>query len=165
MDKTNRNTAYLLTGGNMGDRKRYLDEAAGAVEKSCGRIILRSAIYETEAWGMHDQEPFLNQALCITTELEPETLLNSILHIETELGRRREIKYGPRTIDIDILFYGDVVLRQPGLIIPHPELHNRRFALQCLYDIAPDLLHPVLARTVKELLAVCTDPLTVHKIN
>jgi 2-amino-4-hydroxy-6-hydroxymethyldihydropteridine diphosphokinase len=156
---------YLLIGGNMGDRMEYLQLATNAIHQQAGRIISRSAIYETEAWGLTNQEKFLNQALCIETLLSPKELLQTLLQIEQDLGRKRETRYGPRIIDIDILFYGQEIIREPHLKIPHPEIQNRRFALQCLDDIAPEFRHPVLHKTIAQLLAECADPLVVNKFN
>lgn len=159
------NKAYLLIGGNMGDRMSYLSAAKKAIENRVGRIPEESAIYETEAWGLTAQEKFLNQALAVQTNLSPRELLDAILKIEEELGRKREIKYGPRLIDIDILLFNDDVINSHNLKIPHPEIQNRRFALQCLADIAPGKIHPVLQKTISQLLAECTDPLTVNKFS
>ncbi len=159
------NKAYLLIGGNMGDRMSYLSAAKKAIEKWCGKIETQSAIYETEAWGITAQEKFLNQALAVQTPLSPRGLLDAILKIEEDLGRKREIKYGPRIIDIDILLFNDDVISIHNLTIPHPEIQNRRFALQCLADIAPEKIHPVFKKTISQLLAECTDPLTVNKFN
>ena len=156
---------YLLIGGNMGDRMEYLQLATNAIHQQAGRIISRSAIYETEAWGLTNQDKFLNQALCIETLLSPKELLQTLLQIEQDLGRKRETRYGPRIIDIDILFYGQEIIREPHLKIPHPEIQNRRFALQCLDDIAPEFRHPVLHKTIAQLLAECADPLVVNKFN
>jgi 2-amino-4-hydroxy-6-hydroxymethyldihydropteridine diphosphokinase len=165
IDKTNMNSVYLLIGGNMGDRMGYLQHAKEAIGKNAGSILEASAIYETEAWGLTHQEKFLNQALKIETWLLPKELLRSVLDIEESLGRKRDVKYGPRTIDIDILFYGDEIVHEPHLEIPHPEIQNRRFALQCLNDIAPAYHHPVLHKTIAQLLAECPDPLMVNKFN
>jgi len=156
---------YLLIGGNMGDRMEYLQLATNAIHQQAGRIISGSAIYETEAWGLTNQDKFLNQALCIETLLSPKELLQTLLQIEQDLGRKRETRYGPRIIDIDILFYGQEIIREPHLKIPHPEIQNRRFALQCLDDIAPEFRHPVLHKTIAQLLAECADPLVVNKFN
>jgi 2-amino-4-hydroxy-6-hydroxymethyldihydropteridine diphosphokinase len=157
--------AYLLIGGNEGDRANYLFKAREAIQLHCGNIVKQSSVYETEAWGLTQQPPFLNQALEVLTSLSPGELLRSILEIETSLGRTREQKYGPRTIDIDILLFGSSIVQLPHLIIPHPELANRRFALHCLNEIAPDLVHPVLERTIAELLRQSADPLLVNKFS
>lgn len=154
---------YLLIGGNMGDRMAYFAESKKRIGETCGTIASQSFIYETEAWGLSDQAAFLNQALCIQSAKDPESLIHAILRIEESLGRKRQIKYGPRLIDIDIIFYSDAVIRLPHLTVPHPQVQNRRFALQCLNDIAPDFLHPLLKKTVRQLLAECPDTLKVKK--
>jgi 2-amino-4-hydroxy-6-hydroxymethyldihydropteridine diphosphokinase len=162
--ETKMNEAYLLTGGNLGNRKQWLARARKSIEENCGKILQASSIYETEPWGNREQTAFLNQAIHISTSLSALQLLQLILEIETLLGRKRDIKYGPRTIDIDILFYNDEIIKTENLVIPHPELENRRFALQCLFDIAPGLVHPVLKKTTAQLLEDCNDPLKVNKI-
>jgi 2-amino-4-hydroxy-6-hydroxymethyldihydropteridine diphosphokinase len=159
------NEVYLLTGGNIGDRQQYLLKASSEIGERCGDILKESSLYETAAWGNEQQEPFLNQVLKIKTEQTPLQLLNTILQIEEHLGRKRELKYGPRTIDIDILFFNNEVLQQPNLTIPHREIQNRRFVLIPLNEIAPVKLHPVLNKTVAQLLAECPDPLAVNKFN
>jgi len=155
--------AYLLTGGNRGDREAYLQQALEALGQ-LGNILAVSSMYETEAWGNTDQEPFLNQAIALETDLPVQELLHKILKIEQLLGRIREEKYGPRTIDIDILLYGQAIVHEPELVVPHPQLPFRRFALQCLNDIAPDIIHPQSGKTISALLAECSDRLTVHKL-
>jgi len=157
------NEVYLLTGGNIGDRLQYLLKAKDVIEKRCGSVLKKSSIYETAAWGMENQEAFLNQVLKIETLLTPEQLLKSILQTEQELGRKRELKYGPRTIDI--LFFNDEVIDQQGLKIPHPQMQNRRFVLVPLNEIASTKIHPVFHKTIFQILAECTDPLTVNKFN
>src|SRR5687768_14135951 len=137
------NEAYLLIGGNLGDRLANLKAAAQALSLHCGLVQKESFIYQTAAWGMENQPSFLNQALLIGTRLSPQQLLDQLLQIEGALGRIRDEKYGPRLIDIDILLFNDQVIEQPGLKVPHPRLHQRRFALQCLADIAPAVVHPV----------------------
>ncbi len=113
---------------------------------------------------MEDQDLFLNQALKVRTQLDPETLLQEILNIEKRLGRIRDAKYGPRKIDIDILFFDHEVVHQAGLTIPHPHLQTRRFALQCLFDIAPEFVHPLFDKSITRLLTECTDPLKVYRL-
>jgi 2-amino-4-hydroxy-6-hydroxymethyldihydropteridine diphosphokinase len=157
------NTAYLLIGGNLGDRAAYLEQAIKQIEALCGRITHTSSIYETAAWGNTNQPAFYNQAIQLTTSLPPETLLAQLLAIEIKMGRVRTQKYGPRTIDLDILMIDDKVLDTNTLTIPHPQLHNRRFALLPLAEIAPSLHHPILDKTVSELLINCPDTLDVQK--
>jgi 2-amino-4-hydroxy-6-hydroxymethyldihydropteridine diphosphokinase len=157
------NTAYLLIGGNLGDRAAYLEQAIKQIEALCGHITRTSSIYETAAWGNTNQPAFYNQAIQLTTSLPPETLLAQLLAIEIEMGRVRTQKYGPRTIDLDILMIDDTILDSPSLSIPHPQLQNRRFALLPLNEIAPALHHPVLDKTIHELLLNCPDTLDVQK--
>ena len=158
------NISYLLIGGNEGDRVASLAAARTNIEAAAGSIRTFSSLYETEPWGKTDQPDFLNQALCVETPLDAPSLMQTLLGIEEKMGRKRAEKYGSRVIDIDILFFNDAIIRQPGLVIPHPEVQNRRFALAPLEEIAPDLIHPVLGVSVRELLHTCTDPLAVKKI-
>lgn len=158
------NIAYLLIGGNMGNRAAYLSAARDKVNKECGAIVAPSSLYQTAAWGMKVQAPFLNQALKIETDLEAIHLLKKILSIEESIGRKRELKYGPRIIDIDILFFNDEVMNVEGLIVPHPQMQNRRFVLVPLNEIAANEIHPVYQKTIAQLLEECPDTLTVKKI-
>ncbi len=159
------NVAYLLTGGNTGNRLQYLDEASKEIKKNCGTIVSTSFVYETAAWGIKEQNSFLNQALKLSTSFSPQQLLDCLLEIEEKLGRIRKERYGPRIIDIDILLFNDDVIDVRNLTIPHPELPNRRFALICLCEIAPDKIHPVTKKTLVKLLKQCTDSLKVDKFN
>ncbi len=158
-------TVYLLIGGNLSDRKLNLEQAAQLIEEQCGDIISISSIYETAAWGFADQPAFLNQVLVLNTELEPEELMHKLLSVETKLGRVREQKMGPRTIDIDILLINDVTLQTDHLTVPHPSLHLRRFALTPLAEVSPTKKHPTLHKTISELLTDCPDTLAVTKIS
>jgi len=158
------NSSYLLIGGNEGDRQTALAEARTHLETAAGIIRQASPLYETAPWGRTDQPWFLNQALLLETPADAPTLLKTLLHIEENMGRKRLEKYGSRRIDIDILFFNDAIVRLPELVIPHPEIANRRFVLEPLCDIAPDYCHPVLHVTVRELLLACTDPLKVKKL-
>jgi 2-amino-4-hydroxy-6-hydroxymethyldihydropteridine diphosphokinase len=154
---------FLLLGTNLGDRISNLTNATQAIKRVVGTVVNASSVYETSAWGKTDQPSFLNQAVEITTRLEPEAVLKSILSIEEGLGRKRNEKWGERTIDIDILMFGDKICQQPDLVIPHPQLANRRFTLVPLNEIAPEFVHPVFKKTVAELLAACPDGLSVTK--
>lgn len=157
------NKVFLLTGGNMGNRKDNLAIAYKHISVQCGHIINSSSLYETAAWGKTDQPSFLNQALEIQTALTAPQLLKKILDIEKLTGRIRKEKYGQRIIDIDILLFNDEIHNDPLLKIPHPELQNRRFVLEPLAEIAPQIIHPVLKKTIIDLLAICTDKLEVRR--
>lgn len=158
------NKAYLLIGGNVGNKLFFLEQAVMLLQKQCGKITDRSSIYETAPWGNIHQASFLNQALELQTRYEAENLMFLLLKIEEQMGRVRLEKYGPRIIDIDVLFFNDEVYNTIELTIPHKELQNRRFVLQPLSEIAPLLVHPVLKKSVQQLLAECADASEVRKI-
>ncbi len=157
------NKAYLLLGSNLGNREEWLARAANGLE-NLGSISKRSSVYETEPWGNAHQQHYLNQAILLLTEIDAGLLMQKLLEIEALLGRKRDEKYGPRTIDIDIIFYNSEVIKEKNLVVPHPQFHKRRFALECLHELAPGYLHPVLGKTVTELLYELDDPLEVNKI-
>jgi 2-amino-4-hydroxy-6-hydroxymethyldihydropteridine diphosphokinase len=157
-------TAYLLIGGNLGNRKQNLLTAISLVNEQCGPLTKSSSIYETEAWGKTDQPSFLNQALEISTSLNARQLMRMILKIEKEMGRVRKEKLGPRIIDIDILLFDNEIHDLRFLKVPHPEMQNRRFVLVPLAELNASLQHPVLKKTIAELLEECPDNLEVRKI-
>ena len=149
-------TAYLSLGSNLGDRLRLIQEAVAALTVEAGPVTALSSLYETEPWGVSSPHRFLNVALALETTLSPETLLAVTQRIERDLGRTHKSvdgRYADRTIDIDLLFVGDAVLDTPALTLPHPRLHLRRFVLEPLCEIAPDLCHPLLRKSVSQLLA------------
>jgi 2-amino-4-hydroxy-6-hydroxymethyldihydropteridine diphosphokinase len=155
---------YLLIGGNIGDRSGYLREAITGIKKNIGNIIRSSSVYETEPYGFTDECLFLNQCLLVETDLLPLEIFEITRGIETSLGRiRRAGLYESRTIDIDILFYDDLILKDAGLIIPHPEFHKRKFALVPVSEINPGFIHPLLRKTIKVLLEESTDEHDVVK--
>lgn len=158
------NKSYLLIGGNEGDRMAHLSEARHAIGMTVGTLLRSSSLYETEPWGKPDQADFLNQALLVETPLQAPALLAALLAIEESMGRKRQEKWGPRLIDIDILLFNDEILQLPGLSIPHPELPKRRFALVPLDEIAPAQHHPLTGLSIHELLSVCPDHSDVKKI-
>ena len=157
-------TAYLLIGGNLGNRKDNLLKAASLITEQCGALTKSSSIYETAAWGITDQPSFLNQALAISTSVNARQLLRKILKIEKEMGRIRKEKLGPRIIDIDILLFENEIHDLRFLKIPHPEMQNRRFVLTPLAEINSGLQHPVLKKSIAQLLEECPDNLEVKKI-
>lgn len=157
-------TAYLLIGGNVGDRLNNLTTAIHKINKHCGTIQQVSSIYETAAWGFTNQPHFLNQVIVLNTNLQPEELMQQLLQIEEEMGRKRLIKMGPRIIDLDILLIDDLILNTTILQLPHPQLPNRKFALLPLNEIASEIVHPVEKKTISQLLQECNDHLDVQKI-
>ena len=157
------NRAFLLTGSNVGDRINYLRRSVDRLNASCGTVVQQSPVYETAPWGFTGQRAFLNQALELHTRLNAEALMNCLLQTEENMGRRRNEKYGPRSIDIDILLYNDEVHTSPQCTIPHAQLANRLFALTPLADIAGHLIHPVLHKTIHQLLEACPDKLPVKR--
>ncbi len=148
---------YLLLGANLGDRMQSFRSAQDLIEARIGCIQLVSSVYETAPWGVLDQPSFLNQVLAVETVLAPLDILSCILTIEKELGRVRLERWAARMIDIDILYYDDLVIESRDLIIPHPRLQDRRFTLAPLAEIAPDYCHPLLQRTHLQLLSDCRD--------
>ncbi|MCC6498837.1 MAG: 2-amino-4-hydroxy-6-hydroxymethyldihydropteridine diphosphokinase [Anaerolineales bacterium] len=141
---------YLALGSNIGNRAQNLKEAIAALPPQM-EVKARSAVYETPPWGFEDQEKFLNQAVRVETYLKPEQLIKHLKRLEVALGRTETFQNGPRLIDIDILFYDDLVLYSPALTIPHPRLHERGFVLVPLMDIASDFVHPVKKKSIREL--------------
>ena len=158
------NQVFLLIGGNIGNRFEYLEKAVTLIGACCGETGLQSPVYETAAWGNTSQGVFLNQALELHTSAEPAELMKQLLQIEEKMGRIRTERYGPRTIDIDILLFNNEIISTPLITVPHPELPKRRFALQPLADIAGEVEHPALRKTIKTLLAECPDELPVRKV-
>lgn len=156
------NGIYLLLGSNLGDRAANLLYALEALEQVPIEVIAQSELYETAAWGIESQPSFLNQVVEISTELEPESLLQHLLKVEQQMGRKRKVKWGERLIDIDILYYGDRIIEGTTLTVPHPHIPERRFTLVPLCELVPLLVHPVLGKTQQELLNSCSDLLEVQ---
>jgi 2-amino-4-hydroxy-6-hydroxymethyldihydropteridine diphosphokinase len=153
---------FLGLGSNLGDRVRNLGEARRQLERSGIRLEELSPIYVTEPVDFREQDWFLNQVVRVSTPLEPSPLLELCLNIERTMGRKRQIPKGPRNIDIDILLYGELVLETEALTVPHPRLSQRRFILEPLATLAPDLMHPVLKSTISSLLRACPDRSQVY---
>lgn len=155
---------YLLLGANLGMPFDQIRSAFEEIEKQVGRVIQYSSLYETAAWGGEEGPDYLNQVVLIETALKPLEVLEKINLIEEQLGRIRKLKWESRVIDIDILFYGDMIINRPNLVVPHPYLHLRKFTMVPLVEIAPNFIHPLLRKSSKELLDVLKDDLEVKKL-
>ncbi len=157
------NYTYLLLGSNMGNSKASLSKAVIQIEKQIGAVIRQSALYSTAAWGNTRQPGFLNQVIIVETALPAIQTMQTILGIEEKMGRIRTTKNAPRIIDIDILFFNKEIIELTNLYVPHPQIQNRRFVLVPLNELSPNLKHPVLNKTVHQLLINCPDTLNVKK--
>lgn len=144
---------YLSLGSNLGDREANLQAAADCINASGIRVIRCSSTYETRPMYLRDQPLFLNLVLEVETDILPRLLLRKLQEIERKLGRKRAPRNGPRLIDIDIILYGAFVIDAPELCVPHPRMHERRFVLEPLAELVPDLRHPVSRKTMRELLS------------
>ena len=152
----------------MGDKDQIFAQACLLINNRCGRIVAVSSAYESEPWGFEAEEWFLNRLIVVETDLEPEEMLRQLLEIEKELGRVRHSEaegYTSRTADLDILYFGNRITVSDNLIVPHPRLHQRRFALVPLCELVPDFVHPVFHLTQAELLERCPDDSTVNKMD
>jgi 2-amino-4-hydroxy-6-hydroxymethyldihydropteridine diphosphokinase len=155
---------FLLLGSNLGDRKLLLNEAIERIEADVAPVLQASSVYETQSWGKTDAPDYLNQVLRLQTEMTARQVLNKILAVELLMGRRRKEKWGSRTIDIDILFYGDAIIDEPDLKVPHPEMHKRRFTLEPLAELAPEFEHPGIKKNILQLKNELIDDLVVKKV-
>ncbi len=158
------NKTYLLLGSNLGNPKEKLATAQQFIQKKIGPIVCQSAIYQTAAWGNTQQPDFLNQVIIVNNKLDPQETMQTILGIEESMGRVRTEKNAARLIDIDILFYGKMIIDEKTLTIPHPFIAQRRFVLVPLDELSPLFIHPVLNKNIHELLLDCPDKLDVKKI-
>jgi 2-amino-4-hydroxy-6-hydroxymethyldihydropteridine diphosphokinase len=158
-------TIYLCIGGNLGEREANLEETLMFLEFNFGDILQVSSVYESDAWEMTEAPPFLNQVVCISTNLNNDELMQEIAELEEFYGRERsEDAYLSREMDIDVLFIDDAVIDHPDLIVPHPKMHLRKFVLLPLAEISPDMEHPALKKTISALLDSCPDNSNVRKI-
>ncbi len=156
----------LALGGNVGNVSETFDMAEKKIKDTIGKITLQSSLYKTEPWGNKKQDDFLNEVIIAETSLTPAEVLKNIINIEKELGRQRkkEDQYAPRTIDIDILFYNKKIIDTNDLIVPHPKLHLRNFVLAPLSEVAPEFVHPLLNKKIKDLFVNSSDSSVVEKL-
>jgi len=162
--KNKKHTAYLLIGSNMGNTAENLQNAIHQIETNCGFIYKKSTLYKTAAWGNVEQPEFLNQALVLKTDMSAKKLMKQLLHIERLMGRERTTKMGPRIIDLDIILMDETVVFSDFLTLPHPHLQDRKFVLLPMAEIAANAFHPILNKTIGQLLTECTDDLEVNKV-
>lgn len=158
-------SVFILLGSNLGDRERIVNQACEMIGEKCGVIVEKSRLYESEPWGFDAEQWFLNQVVQIVTTIPPDALMLTLLSIENVLGRDRSTPhkgYASRPIDLDILYYGDKIIDTQIITAPHPRLHQRRFTLLPLCDIAPDFMHPLLKKTNRQLLDECQDTGKIH---
>ncbi len=151
------NKIYFSIGSNIGDRLHYMEEAIRLININVGKVTSRSSMYETEGWGIKDQPKFLNAVVEIESTRFPSEILKITQKIEYALGKSKKEKWGPRNIDIDILYYGNEIFNEEGLVIPHPHISERKFVLKPMSEIAPDWVDPVSKKTIQELLTACED--------
>jgi 2-amino-4-hydroxy-6-hydroxymethyldihydropteridine diphosphokinase len=143
--------AFVALGSNLGDRERNITEAIERMGRRGIKVIKMSSVVETEPYGYKEQDKFLNAACLVGTELSPVELLDVLLEVEKEMGRERKIRWGPRNIDLDLIFYEDRIIIEEHLIVPHPDAHNRAFVMGPIAEIDPDFVHPVLKKKVGEI--------------
>jgi len=155
----------ILLGSNIGDRELALEEAKSMIDNRIGKLLVSSSLFESEPWGFKHKNYFLNQAIVIDTSIPPPDLLQELIIIEKMLGRKREKSgYSARIIDLDILFYNNLIISEDFLKLPHPRLHERRFTLLPLNEILPDYIHPLLGKPISSLLNECEDTSIVRKL-
>ena len=154
---------FLSLGGNLGNTREIFEGAYPLIEKNIGKISVYSSIYQTEAWGPIPQADFLNQVVLVSTVLKPEACLTELLEIERHFGRERKARWGPRTLDLDILFYADIVIAESDLSIPHPRIAERKFILTPMVEIAPSFEDPTTGLSMSALLQNCPDNSQVNR--
>ncbi len=153
-------SVFVLLGSNLGDRELLVNQASKMIGERCGKIVAKSRLYESEPWGFKSEHWFLNQVVKVETAFSPDALMGVLLEIEKELGRDRSVPhegYVSRPMDLDILYFGNEIIDTQMVKAPHPRLHERRFTLLPLCDIAPDYVHPVMKKTNLQLLDECQD--------
>ena len=157
------NQLFLSLGGNLGNTREIFEGAYPLIEKKIGKISVYSSIYQTEAWGPIPQADFLNQVILVSTTLAPQACLTEMLAIEKEFGRERKERWGPRTLDLDLLYYGDLIIAEADLVVPHPRIAERKFILTPLAEIAPLYVDPVSGLTANAMLMACEDTSEVNR--
>jgi len=154
---------FLSLGGNLGNTREIFEGAYPLIEKKIGKISVYSSIYQTQAWGPIPQDDFLNQVLLVSTTLNPQACLTEMLAIEKKFGRERKERWGPRTLDLDLLYYGDLIIAEADLVVPHPRIAERKFILTPLAEIAPLYVDPVSGLTANAMLMACEDTSEVNR--
>ena len=158
-------SAFVLLGSNLGDREQLVNQACKMIGERCGKVVAKSRLYESEPWGFKSEHWFLNQVVKIETALSPDALMQELLEIEKALGRDRSVLhegYVSRPMDLDILYFGNEIIDTQMVKVPHPRLHERRFTLLPLCDIASEFVHPIMKKTNLQLLDECKDNGAVH---
>jgi|LakMenEpi03Aug12_release.lakeMendotaPanAssembly.Ray.scaffolds.fasta_scaffold18713_3 2-amino-4-hydroxy-6-hydroxymethyldihydropteridine diphosphokinase len=155
---------FLSLGGNLGNTQEIFEQSYPAIEKKVGKILQKSSLYRTAAWGLKDQADFINQVMLLESALNPHEILTEIQAIEKQFGRERLVTWGPRTLDLDILFIENLKIQNEKLQIPHPHIHNRKFILIPMHEIAKEFEHPELKKTISELMLEATDDFSVNLI-
>ncbi len=159
------NQAYISLGGNLGNTEHIFVEALQLIELRIGNIILKSSLFQTAAWGNAEQDDFLNQVILLETNLNPQNLLDNLLTIELHFKRERIVHWGPRTLDLDILYFNQEIIQTENLTVPHPRIKERRFILIPMHEISPYWIDPASSKPIAELLETCPDKLPVKKLN
>lgn len=155
---------YISLGTNLGNKEQNLRNAIGEITQTCGKVEQTSPIYSSAPWGFESFNNFLNQVVLIETKFSPQQLIKCLLEIEKSMGRNRStVDYQDRIIDLDILFYDDLIIEEDSLIIPHPSLHNRNFIMQPFLEMCPSFVHPKLKKTISEILNSSTDTIKAYK--
>ena len=162
--KTNKYNVFIGLGSNIGNRSDFLDRALALLEEKVGCILRQSSVYETEPWGVKEQDLFLNMIVLLESKRSPWQLLSDLQLIEKKLEKKKIMKWGPRTIDLDIIYFDKKIIFEKDLIIPHPNMYLRNFVLAPLMEIAPDLLHPILNIKTKSLFEGCPDKSEIKRI-